>query len=525
MDKCYAIATDTTSIQSYIFGSNKLKENLGASFLIEQIYDTFLIAAVNETFNNNSFNINSWKESPEINLIHKQPFEIGYIGGGNALIFFKEKNKAEEFIKNWTRRLLIEAPGVIVAIAFDEFNFNDNQFHSEKHKLFKSLGKNKSWYIPQTNIPRHGITAECTSSGYSLDIWYDKSVEDNNEYVSSSTYAKLISCIKAKTNLENMYVNILGDEFCFTDQLDRLGQQPGEDSHIAIVHVDGNEVGKKFQYTKTLEEIRILSRDVDCATKNAFKNLLIHVRDRYKDLMEALGFNDKIESKKYPREKAVNGKEKKIMPLRYIILGGDDITFVCDGRIGIYLAKKFIEYFQNEKVNLKDIELTACAGISIIKTKYPFYRGYELAEALCKNAKKMRKNKESLGSWLDFHISYGGFSGSLEEIRDTYYQTPNKNKLFFRPYCLDDMSNEFSLEQFVVNTKFLMDKFPTSKIHDLRKILYEDESMHKMFLEQMKARKKFLPDINNRKYNEKIFIDSKTPYFDMIEFMSFKAGF
>lgn len=36
MDQYHLVIVDTTGIQSYIFGSNRLRENVGASFLVHQ---------------------------------------------------------------------------------------------------------------------------------------------------------------------------------------------------------------------------------------------------------------------------------------------------------------------------------------------------------------------------------------------------------------------------------------------------------------------------------------------------------
>lgn len=38
-----AILFDTRSIQKYIFSGNKLKTNIGASYLVEQIFDDTLL--------------------------------------------------------------------------------------------------------------------------------------------------------------------------------------------------------------------------------------------------------------------------------------------------------------------------------------------------------------------------------------------------------------------------------------------------------------------------------------------------
>ncbi len=46
MDDCYAVLLDTVSIQNYIFRSNRLRENLGASYLVQDIYRKCLVKAL-----------------------------------------------------------------------------------------------------------------------------------------------------------------------------------------------------------------------------------------------------------------------------------------------------------------------------------------------------------------------------------------------------------------------------------------------------------------------------------------------
>ena len=59
----------------------------------------------------------------------------------------------------------------------------------------------------------------------------------------------------------------------------------------------------------------------------------------------------------------------------------------------------------------------------------------------------------------------------------------------------------------------------------LREVLYQDKSRYITFLDKLEARGRKLPVIPNKFYHENIFQDSKTPYFDMIEFMNFNVGF
>ena len=334
----------------------------------------------------------------------------------------------------------------------------------------------------------------------------------------------------ANEEINTEFADILGDTYCFTDRLDELGHRKYEDSHIAIVHIDGNDMGQLFRKTKTLEETRLLSNSVREITMESFRELLKHMTSKFGDIENALGFDTEEKKRLLPKR-----KNRKVIPLRPIIIGGDDITFVCAGKLGIYLAKYFLQKFEelagkNEALNklknsLEFDSLTACAGIAVTKTKYPFYHGYELAEQLCRNAKQERRKNSSSSSWLDFHIAYGGFSGTLEEIREFHYQVPRQGSLLFRPYRLEDnTANDFY--RFVENTKQIKKIFPKSKLMQLREELTRGETASRTFHLEMSVRGRDFPDIPNMPTKESLWgNDKKTPYFDMIELIEFYPSF
>jgi len=77
---------DTTSIQNYIFGSNRLKENIGASELVKQATQNWVYQALPEP-NNMRRKENGWEFdiSQRIENGNLQA-EVIYAGGGNAVI-------------------------------------------------------------------------------------------------------------------------------------------------------------------------------------------------------------------------------------------------------------------------------------------------------------------------------------------------------------------------------------------------------------------------------------------------------
>jgi len=508
----FAVLIEVVSIQKYVFSSNKLKENLGASWLMQEIFTVFLDSVAGEIMGRSD--LNAWeKEHSVIQMNNGAEFEVGYIGGGNALLFFRQEAKAREFINEWTKRLLVVSPGIVTALALGDFDL-DEDFPGEIKKIFAQLHQNKYSQIPQTLIARHGITAECAHSGYSME---NNWLYADNTYLSSSSWAKIEASERAGKELAKQCAGILNNQFCFSDELDQLGQLTGE-SHIAIVHIDGNGMGKRFRKAASLEQLRKLSCAVQNVTTESFMSLLKHIADNFSDIETALGYEGRH---KWPEERG-----KKILPFRPIIIGGDELTFVSEGRLGIYFAKLFLQFFEAKGAEIKVEKgngLSACAGAAITKTKYPFYRGYQLSAELCGSAKKTRLREKDHGSWLDFHVAYGGFSGTIDEIRESHYQSPG-GSLLFRPYKINS-TDEKGFETLVKNTQELKNSLPKNKRKELRQVLTLGKASIEKYMSQNKARRLKLPEIKGNNYHIRIYENNETPYFDMIEFMEFYPSF
>ncbi|MCF8011041.1 MAG: hypothetical protein K9L17_01065 [Clostridiales bacterium] len=509
MNTVTAVLLDTVSIQKYVFASNLLKENLGASYLVDNIYNGDLKESLKEVLGFDP-DVDSWQKDPQkINIAEDSSveYETGYIGGGNALLLFRELETAKVFVNNWTRRLLVTAPGLQIAAAIGNLDLDNNSFSESLVQLFKQLTKNKNKFFPNTSLPKHGITADCPHSGFSTEFYYED-FEYEKVYVSSVSWSKLCAAQKSEEKIIKEYKEVLGNNYTFTNKIDLLGQVEGK-SYISIVHIDGNEMGKRFSKCQTLPERRNLSIAVDKATKSAFGKLLQYIRDNI-GLLQEEGFN-------------INknlGKTKTIFPIRPIVLGGDDVTFVTDGRLGVHLAEKFVRFIEKEKIGENE-NLYTSAGVVITKSKHPFFRGYEMAEGLCDSAKEgARKQKNS--SWLDFHIVYGGFSGNLGEIREK--NIAQGGKLYFGPYIISNLQETKSITNLKNGIKEFGDKekWPRSKVKELRSVLPLGKSEVEKFIRELRGVRLRLPYITGEKdYSINGWEDKETPYFDMIELLEF----
>lgn len=144
------------------------------------------------------------------------------------------------------------------------------------------------------------------------------------------------------------------------------------------------------------------------------------------------------------------GGKTTFLPLQPILLGGDDLTFVCDGRIALDLAVTALQEFRKHEIphlgeNGGGHTLTACAGVALAKVRAPFHRGYELAEVLCQSAKRRRqemnqKGGNETGCWVDWHVGTTRPGDSVKDVRERQYKRGN-NSLTMRPYPLVAFSN------------------------------------------------------------------------------------
>ena len=522
--KIYAVKLDVVSIQKYIFEGNKLTQYLGASYLIsDKIFGDFLKNAVKNTFKNEldfQLKLDLWEKEMNILQIESQPFEIIYIGGGNALLFFQKQDHAKDFIYSWTCSLLVNTPGLTSSVAILEFNLDDikNNFKNIFKSISKKLQQNQQMHIPETNIFGHGITSNCNQTGLSVEAYIQG--DDSIDFLSACSFEKNMASKKAIEAADIKYNKILIDEYYFPKELSNMGQVKNEDSRIAIIHIDGNDIGNLFNDIDNYKDLRLLSKEIRNAANKSFENLLVHIIDNYDTIKNSLDNKN---------ENTDNKNNKKNLFLRPVIIGGDDITFVSEGRLGIYFAQKYLKFFEKQKLSCNK-KLTACAGVAIVNAKYPFYRAYQLAEELCKNAKKIRYENIEKGlsshSYIDFHISSTGLSGGLKHIRKQYSIADNKKEnqiketkksasLIFRPYKINANNDIYDFDLLIKNT-LVLKNLPENKINKLRKVLNLTKDESEKFCVDLKYRELLLPEIKGFQYKY-LGKNDITPYFDMIE--------
>lgn len=501
---------DTISIQPYIFGSNKLKENIGGSYIIEHlVYCKMIPLALQEAgicIDITDIDMKEWEDKVDLYKLREDSttrVEIGYIGGGNALLIFRNSEDTKGFVKVYSRLLLEYFPGLKTAYGIlENFDYQEGEAYRDfRKKLNENLIQNRNFSATQTLPFKHGIVEDCP--------WTNEAQEskDSQSEVIISKMAESRICLvgDAQQNLECEFQTQIGELFTFTNELEELGQ-PDEKGYIAIVHADGNGMGQKFMACQNLAETRKLSAGVANYAMDVMRQLVTYITN---DLFGTTGTLSK--TGQFRLRDTKNGKW--ILPIRPLIIGGDDITFVCEGRLGVHLAEKLLDFMSSTPVG--DTNISACAGVAVVHTKAPFYKSYQLCEELTKKAKEASRSDNN-GSWLHFMIATGGFSGSYESIIQDQFTLPDKKVLKAGPYRIkasfDDLKN--GMKEFTQSGSEI--GWPRNKLKDLRDTLRRDGAHQGYFLAEIQARKLKLPGGNAELWN-----GYNTPYYDMIELLDF----
>lgn len=457
MTELYLVLIETSGNQNYIFSTNKLKENIGASELTYQAGTRWILKAVSK-FNDSTL-LEVWKDSKRLRSLLRnssinppieqrgKPIEILTAASGKALLLTKDKETAQSIVSEITKKALKEAPGLNIMGVYEKVPLA----FQNKPVLGKAIGKVHQQFekarsqlpSPENRFLRLPIVAECASSGLPASRVIQEG--ERKKPISLVNTAKRAFSSNARERLTNLDQRL-------ERQIDRLlteDEESEQRSWLAIVHADGNGLGQIFlnfeEYIDSdksdrnyIETYRKFSLALDECTEAAFKKAL----------------------EVFPLETT---KNKDIVPVVPLIIGGDDLTVVCDGHYALEFMRVFLQEFERQTKHHESINkvarkafgvdhLSACAGVAIVKRHFPFSVAYGLAEDLIKSAKAVKRHVTCKPthpilpdtpfpcSAIDFHILYDTSGIDLKDIQARL--TPQaQTQLYNRPYIVSALDN------------------------------------------------------------------------------------
>lgn len=389
----YLYGASVQGIQNFIFQTDDLKDIVGASELVEQI--------CTEAF---------------------KPFEQDgrpiVEAAGNIKFIFNSREACERAVLNFPRKVMSMASGVTISqavVQFEEKNFQQAVFTlEEKLKV-------------QRNAPMSSLSIGWTGVLRSRKTGLPAVKYDGKDILDLATLQK-------RSFLKDAHMHLAEKSFGQQNLQGRIAYNIGDlvqkNNWIAVVHADGNGLGNIVRTIGSEPDVlRAFSGALDQATCRSAQ----------------IAF------------KVFADEENKKIPLRPVVLGGDDMTAIIRGDKALAYTVAYLRAFEEQtreklgevcqrfpdlRPEQKEVlmqGLTACAGIAFVKVNYPFHYAYQLAEILCGVAKKDAKSIDSdhPQSCLKFHKVQDSFIESYREIAAREL-TPCPNFSFdFGPYYLN----------------------------------------------------------------------------------------
>jgi hypothetical protein len=481
----YLYGASVQGIQDFIFETNKLQEIVGASDLIEWFceYNFF------EGFAN--------KEDVVRNA------------GGNIRIVFSDKNRVEKMVREFPKFVMQKAYGITISQAVVEFE--GGEYLDKKDELEHKLNQARN----QASMPldaRFALMKQTPRTGKPAYKY------KNNEYFDKGNWQKRSNRDEAWSNIFLIKMGI-DDLEKFPLEMDEIANS---NNKIAIIHADGNKMGLMLQQ---------MNKDLKDKTDSEIQKV-------FKDFSYAItkSTNDAV---KEAFDETFSNADKKIK-FRPIVIGGDDVTVVCDANKALEFTQAYLKAFEeNTKKNFKEAnlsqyaeKLTACAGIAFCNKKFPFHYAYALADKLCSYGKES-SNREA--SCLAFHNIQSSFVEDYNTFVKEELTTKEDIKLLFAPYYIDKEPKIDTLIK--LHELFSNSDIPLGKYREWLSKLHKSQEYAELFLERIDSVLK--SKIGKEKYNEldnalksldsklrlnKLVVNNKTPMQDILQLKAVMGG-
>lgn len=319
----------------------------------------------------------------EAPALYTEEENLVYAGGGHTVLQFESRNQAVQFARAVTEAAVRRFPGMEIFVRILPYDRGKTPGENLT-ALSAALEEKKARRQASFHWQDTGVTAKCDEAGETAGVENSLQPPPQWEYP------------------------------------DRFDLVAGKDNFVAVVHIDGNAMG-----SRVARLYRQNSSDWD-SCRRALRNFSDGIQQDFEQAM--------LDTAYALLAAAPAAMQPPYLPLRPVILAGDDVCFVCAGSLGLECARLFLEHL-TDKTNAEDHQpYAACAGVALVHLKYPFHAAYNLAEQLCANAKKFGASMDAAGgvSAMDWHIEYGQLKDTLREIRADY-MAEDGSRLELRP--------------------------------------------------------------------------------------------
>lgn len=417
----YWVVIEAGAKQAYIFRTNKRRATVGASQLVHEVGLKWVDDACAECRTHAHFR--------EVDIVVQDS------GKANLLVQSAEQGRC--LVGAVTRKALDLAPGLEVWGAVVECGDDPDlkSLAAAQAEHAQARGRRPTHLLRSPMLP---VVRPCPFTGGPAQVLLEDRIlgEDANAPRSEWVSAQFHGAVRAGERLEKpadqgqtpastptgrgVEMGAMTashwrlSDFVVPGALARTDQE--FEGWVGVLHADGDGVGALFSAINRYGSRATLT-DASAALRTVTRNALVQAIaevDAARPTGEPAGW---------------------VLPL---IVGGDDVTLLIEGRWALALAIAFCREFDAKVGDSKELQaalaemrtrqadasggrpidypvpdvISASAGVAIVKPHYPFADAAHLAEELCRSAKKLGGE-----SSLDVHVLFDSVHTALSALR------------------------------------------------------------------------------------------------------------
>ncbi|MEY9212772.1 hypothetical protein NI17_004035 [Thermobifida halotolerans] len=434
-DAGVVVGVDLRGIQAYVYSGQRVLDAVGRAAQVESFTRTDGPDGVGD-------------------LLGEEVRAVLRDAGGALSVDFAEQAAAREFVARYTRRLRDRADDLVPVVAFVPYGPGEeapdfvSAYRSLPDRLRRARARHSAAHAPARG---YGITAVCSVSGRPAEV-VDRSrdVGTGGERVSADVARARRVGREWHRRLNRRLLAGLrapdGSALELPTEIDQLGRDLGERSRVAVVHLDFNGMGERLGgYDRRLAGVpgsresvraqRKLSRTIAALTDGLARDLVRGVAEAV--TVDGLG-RPGVRGSGAGGTVSLPKEDGRIrVPVRPIVVAGDDLTLVCDARLAFSLVRRAFEWLDADprRLDPRDVRArthrawlalvdgdeetalalagekelgwarsagfeedghttlvpTVGAGVAVQPVGAPLVLGYRVSEALCAEAKRARR--------------------------------------------------------------------------------------------------------------------------------------
>jgi len=382
--------TQAKGIQPFILASDKLKDMVGATEMVERLPGEFLGQVLEE-----------------MGISKGADYKVLTVAAGATRIRFARRENAERLALVWPMVCAHLAPGLEVVQTLQPLGDNYLGAIAEaENALVLARGRKD----PPLPVAGPAVARAQRTGGAAVE-----EMDKDTGRVDASTRAKrnLRDKVMKKT-VPEVFKNLGLDEERFAIP-DDFNQIAGSDKdYLAVIHADGNGLGQLFINLQKHFSEKAERKDYPVALIEEFYIALSAAIAKVSRDAAKQGIIKATAEESSPDEDSTashaGANDKPVWPMMPIVLAGDDLTIVFRSDLALKFTRSYLENFsemsaealRNVREKFSSLELddktlpeslSAGAGIAYVKPGFPYAAAYDLSESLAKNAKKTAKKR------------------------------------------------------------------------------------------------------------------------------------